>query len=324
MNQFMVQSSPHIHGKDSTRRIMADVCIALMPALLAGILANGIRALFVTLSSILSALLCEWICRIISRQHNTISDLSAVVTGLLLALTLPATVPYWLAALGAAFAVVVAKAMCGGLGQNTFNPALAGRAFLLLLFPVYLTRYPAVDAALPLGSTAQVVTAATPLHEMQMPALPEVSILDMFLGRCGGCIGEISALALLLGGIYLICRKVISARIPLSYIGTVALLTLVFYKADAPLLWMLYSLLSGGLLLGAIFMATDYASSPVTPWGQIIYGAGCGALTVLFRYTGLYPEGVTYAILLMNAAAPLIDRLTAPRRFGTKEGRIDT
>lgn len=321
MSQFTLQSSPHIHSKDHTRRIMADVCIALLPALLAGILVNGLRALIVTLVSIASAVLGEWLFRLLSKQHNTIFDLSAVVTGLLLALTLPASVPYWLAALGALFAVIVVKAMCGGLGQNLFNPALAARAFLLLFFPVYLTRFPALGASLPLGSAVDALCAATPLHAMQMPALPEASLLDLFLGKIGGSIGEVSALALPLGGLYLVLRKVISVRIPLCYLGAAALLSLVFHKTDAPLQWMLYSLLSGGMLLGAIFMATDYASSPVTPWGQVIYGVGCGTLTVLFRYTGLYPEGVTFAILLMNAFAPLLDRLTAPRRFGLTKGR---
>ena len=323
MSQFMVQSSPHIHSKDHTRRIMADVCFALTPALLAGILVNGVRALIVAFVSIAAAILGESLCRVLSRQHQTILDLSAVVTGLLLALTLPATVPYWLAALGALFAVIVVKAMSGGLGQNLFNPALAARAFLLLLFPVYLTRFPAVGTALPLVDAVDAVTSSTPLHAMQMPALPGASLLNMFLGKIGGCIGEVSSLALLIGGIYLVFRKVISVRIPLCYIGTAALLSLLFYKTDAPLQWMLYSVLSGGLLLGAIFMATDYASSPVTPWGQVIYGVGCGALTVLFRYTGLYPEGVTFAILLMNAFAPILDRMTAPRRFGLMEGRND-
>ena len=164
------------------------------------------------------------------------------------------------------------------------------------------------------------VTSATPLHHMVMPALPEESLMDMFLGKCPGCIGEISALALLLGGAYLVIRKVISIRIPAAYLGTVALVTLVFSKTDAPIDWMLYSLLSGGVMLGAIFMATDYATSPATPAGQIVYGVGCGVLTVIFRYFGLFPEGVTYAILLMNALVWVIDRYTAPRRFGVKKG----
>ena len=233
-----------------------------------------------------------------------------MVTGLLLAMTLPASVPYWQAALGSVFAIIVVKALCGGLGQNIFNPALAARAFLLLIFPVGMTRYAGVDG----------VSSATPLHHMAMPALPEESILDMFLGNCPGSIGEISALALLLGGAYLVWRKVISIRIPAAYLGTVALVTLIFSKTGAPLQWMLYSLFSGGVMLGAIFMATDYATSPATAAGQIIYGIGCGVLTVVFRYFGLFPEGVTYAILIMNAFVWILDRYTAPRRFGTKKG----
>ena len=202
------------------------------------------------------------------------------------------------------------KALCGGLGQNIFNPALAGRALMMLIYPVGMTRYMGIDG----------VSAATPLHHMVMPALPEESLLDMFLGKCPGSIGEISALALLLGGVYLIVRKVISARIPVAYLGTVAVITLVFSKTDAPVQWMLYSLLSGGVMLGAIFMATDYATSPATPVGQIVYGIGCGLLTVIFRYYGLYPEGVTYAILIMNVLVWVIDYYTPIRRFGTKRG----
>ena len=181
---------------------------------------------------------------------------------------------------------------------------------MMLIAPAYMVRFEGVDG----------VTAATPLHHMVMPALPEESIMDMFLGNCPGSIGEISALALLAGGAYLVYRKVISVRIPLAYLGSVAVLTLVFHKTDAPIDWMLYSLFSGGLMLGAIFMATDYATSPVTAKGQIIYGIGCGILTVIFRYFGLFPEGVTYAILLMNALVWIIDRYTAPRRFGVKKG----
>ena len=305
-----VASSPHIRGDFKTSRIMLDVVLALMPALIVGVIVLGIRAAIVTLISVAAAVAAEWIYAKVTKTRNTVIDGSALVTGLLLALTLPHTVPYWQAALGSVFAIVIVKALCGGLGQNIFNPALAARAFLMLIFPVGLTRFEGLDG----------VTAATPLHHMVMPALPEESLMDMFLGKCPGCIGEISALALLLGGAYLVFRKVISIRIPAAYLGTVALVTLVFSKTDAPIDWMLYSLLSGGVMLGAIFMATDYATSPATPVGQIVYGIGCGALTVLFRYFGLFPEGVTYAILLMNALVWIIDRYTAPRRFGVKKG----
>lgn len=308
--KMTVASSPHIRGNFRTSRIMLDVVLALLPALLVGTFVLGVRSLLVTVISVACAVAAEWIYSLVTRTRNTIVDGSAVVTGLLLALTLPHTVPLWMPAVGSVFAIVIVKALCGGLGQNIFNPALAARAFLMLICPVGLTRYAGLDG----------VSSATPLHHMVMPALPEESILDMFLGNCPGSIGEISALALLAGGVYLVCRKVISPRIPAAYLGTVAVLTLVFFKADAPVAWMLYSLFSGGVMLGAIFMATDYATSPATSMGQIIYGIGCGVLTVVFRYFGLYPEGVTYAILLMNALVWVIDRYTAPRRFGVKRG----
>ena len=310
--KLTVASSPHIRGNFSTRRIMLDVVLALLPALVVGIIILGWRALLVTLISITAAVAAEWFYGLLTKTRNTTIDGSAMVTGLLLAMTLPASVPYWQAAVGSIFAILFVKTLCGGLGQNIFNPALAARAFLMLIFPAGLTRYYA------LGVDA--VTAATPLHHMVMPALPEESLLDMFLGNCPGSIGEISALALLLGGAYLVWRKVISPRIPLAYLGAVAVLTLIFHKTDAPAQWMLYSLLSGGVMLGAIFMATDYATSPATAWGQIFYGIGCGVLTVIFRYFGLFPEGVTYAILLMNALVWVIDRYTAPRRFGAQKG----
>ena len=309
-----VSSSPHIKGNDSTRRIMRDVVIAALPALIFGIVHFGVRALLVTLSSVAAALIAEWFSnRFILRDGRTM-DGSALVTGVLLAMTLPATVPLWVAALGAVFAIVAVKALCGGLGQNVFNPALAARALLMLLFPTSMVRFSSVSG---LVNGMDAVTSATPLHHMVMPALPEESLLDMFIGNIPGCIGEVSSLALLVGGIYLLARRIISLRIPAAYIGTVAVLTLVFAKAGNPVLWMLYSVLGGGVLLGAIFMATDYATSPVTPWGQVLYGVGCGALTVLFRYFGLFPEGMTYAILIMNAASWAIDRYTAPRVFGT-------
>ena len=306
-----VASSPHIRGDFRTSRLMLDVVLALLPSLAVGIFVLGIRSAVVALVSVAAAVASEWFYARLTKSRNTVIDGSAMVTGLLLAMTLPHTVPYWQAALGSVFAIVVAKLLCGGLGQNVFNPALAGRAFLMLISPVGLTRYEGLDG----------VTAATPLHHMVMPALPEESVLDMFLGNCPGSIGELSALALIAGGIYLVARKVISPRIPLAYLGAVAVLTLVFHKTDSAAAWMLYSLFGGGVMLGAIFMATDYATSPVTALGQIIFGIGCGVLTVIFRYYGLYPEGVTYAILIMNALVWTIDRYTAPRRFGTgKEG----
>ena len=308
--KLTVASSPHIRGDFKSSRIMLDVVLALLPAMIVGIWMHGIRSLFVTAVAITSSVILEWLYSVVTKKRNTIVDGSALVTGMLLAMTLPATVPYWLVILGCGFSMIFVKALCGGLGQNIFDPALSARGFMMLVYPAYMVRFEGLDG----------VTAATPLHHMVMPALPEESILDMFLGKCPGSIGEVSALALLLGGAYLVYRKVISVRIPASYLGTVAVLTLVFHKTDAPIQWMLYSLFSGGVMLGAIFMATDYATSPVTAKGQIVFGIGCGALTVFFRYFGLFPEGVTYAILIMNAFVWIIDRYTAPRRFGVKKG----
>lgn len=313
--KLTVASSPHIRGSFRTNRIMLDVAIALLPALGVGVAHNGPRALWVVLVCVLASAGAEALYGLVRRTCCTVVDGSAAITGLLLGMTLPVSVPLWLCVVGSVFAVVFIKALCGGLGQNAFNPALSARALMLLVYPVGMTRFltaGAVDA----------VAMATPLHHMVMPSLPEQSLLTMFIGNCPGAIGETSALALLIGFVYLLLRRVISARIPLAYLGTVALLTLLFPKAGSPVAWMAYSLFSGGVMLGAIFMATDYATSPVTPLGQIFYGVGCGGLTVLFRYFGLFPEGVTYAILCMNAVAWLLDRYTAPRRFGKKKGGV--
>ena len=304
-----VASSPHIRGDFRSSRLMLDVCIALLPALAVGTWVLGVRSLLVVAVSILSAMGAEWLYALLTKKRNTLPDCSAIVTGLLLAMTLPASIPLYQAALGSVFAIVVVKLMAGGLGQNVFNPALTARALMMVIWPVSMVRFNALGV--------DGVTAATPLHHMVMPALPEESLMDMFLGNIPGCIGEVSAAALILGGIYLVIRKVISPRIPVAYLGTVAVLTLIFSKTGNPIAWMLYSLTGGGVMLGAIFMATDYATSPVTAKGQILYGIGCGVLTVVLRYFGLYPEGVTYTILLMNALTWALDRYTAPRRFGT-------
>ncbi len=303
-----VSSSPHVRGVFRTNRIMLDVVLALLPALVVGVFVHGIRAAAVTAVSVACSVLFEWLWCTLTKQKNTVGDLSCVVTGLLFAMTLPSTVPFWQVILGAFFAIIVVKALFGGLGQNIFNPALAARAFLVFVSPAGITRYPSLDA----------VSSATPLHHMVMPSLPEESLLDMFLGNCPGSIGEISSLALLIGGLYLVIRKVISPRIPLVYIGTIATLSLIFYKTDNAFLWMSYSILSGGLILGAVFMATDYTTSPTNPRGQLIYGIGCGVLTLLFRYFGLFPEGVTYAILIMNSLVWVIDRYISYPRFGSK------
>lgn len=305
-------SSPYIRSKLHTRRMMLDVALALMPALAAGAYFLGARALLVALICVCAALASEGICKRIWHLDGGISDGSAALTGLLLALTLPVSIPLWQAALGSVFSILVVKMLCGGLGQNIFNPALAGRAMLMLFFPSSITRY--------FAAGLDGVSAATPLHQMRMPALPDAGLADMFLGKIPGSIGEISTLALLIGAAYLLARRILSPRIPAAYLGSVALLNLLFPEAGNAVRWMLSNLLGGGLVLGAFFMATDYASSPVTPWGQLIYGAGCGVLTVFFRRVGLFPEGVTYAILLMNACTWQIDRCTAPRRFGNIGG----
>ena len=310
--KLTVTSSPHIRGNFRTSRLMLDVVIALFPSLAVGAAVLGIRALLVALVSVATAVAAEVFYSAVLKKRNTAIDGSAMVTGLLFAMTLPVNVPLWIVVMGSAFAILAVKLLCGGLGQNIFNPALLARAFMMLLFPAALTRYTAVGV--------DAVTSATPLHHRVMPALPEESVLDMFLGNCPGSIGELSALALLAGGVYLVARKVITARIPVAYIGTVAIITLVFHKTDSALNWMLYQLFSGGLMLGAIFMATDYVTSPVTKFGQYIYGIGCGALTVVFRYFGLFPEGVTYALLLMNLCVWTIDRYTPTRIYGYTKG----
>lgn len=312
-----VSASPHIRGKDTIRRTMVDVLIALTPGLLASVAVLGLRALLVSMVSMAAAAAAEILFCAFRKKPSTVFDCSALVTGLLLSMTLPATVPYWMAALGAAFAVIVVKGLFGGLGKNPFNPALAARALLLLLFPAALVRYAAPGQTLSLFGSVDIIVSATPLHHMQMPSLPESSVWEMLLGNAGG---SLSAAMLLLGGAYLLARRVIRIHIPAAYLGTVALLTLIFPKGENPLAWMVYSLLSGGVLLGAIFMATDYVTSPVTSGGQLLYGMGCGIFTVVFRYVGLYPEGVTYAILLMNSAVWLLERYTFPRPFGSRKG----
>lgn len=315
-----VSSAPHIRSGDTTRRTMLDVLIALIPALIAAVILFGLRALVLTVISAAVCVVVELLYCLVTRRKSTVGDLSAVVTGVLLAFSLPASCPYWVVTVGDAFAIIVVKGFIGGLGQNVFNPALGGRALIMLFWPATITRYgtEAVDA-FNFGAV-DIVSSSTPLQTMARPALPEASLLDMFLGKIGGCIGEVCTLALLIGLVYLLVRRVISWRIPVAYIGTMAVLTLVFYKTDSALTWMLYSIIGGGAMLGAIFMATDYVTSPTLPSAQLVYGIGCGALTVLFRYFGLFPEGVTYAILIMNACAWALDRAVPVKRFGVGKG----
>lgn len=315
--ELTISSSPHAHSPVTTQTIMRDVLIALVPALLGSIYFFGFRALLVTLVNAAACVFFEWgFCKI-RKLHCKTYDLSAVVTGVLLAFVCPVTIPYWTIILGDFFAIVLVKMLFGGLGKNIVNPALAGRAFLFS-WPVLMSNWVKVgfDNAAGLLSTADAVTAATPMSAMHQGALPEESILDMFLGNIGGCIGETSALLLIIGFVYLLYRKVITARIPLAYIGTVAILAFLFPQGNDRIAWMAAQVFGGGLMLGAIFMATDYVTSPLTKLGQIVYGIGCGVITILIRYFGGYSEGVTYAILCMNACAVLLDKIGRPVKFG--------
>ena len=315
--ELTISSSPHAHSPVTTQTIMRDVLIALIPAMLGSIYFFGFRSLLVTLVSAAACVFFEWgFCKL-RKLHCKTYDLSAVVTGVLLAFVCPVTIPYWTIILGDFFAIVLVKMLFGGLGKNIVNPALAGRAFLFS-WPVLMSNWVKVgfDNAAGLLSTADAVTAATPMSAMHQGALPEESILDMFLGNIGGCIGETSALLLIIGFAYLLYRKVITARIPLAYIGTVAILAFLFPQGNDRIAWMAAQVFGGGLMLGAIFMATDYVTSPLTKLGQIVYGIGCGIITILIRYFGGYSEGVTYAILCMNACAVLLDKIGRPVKFG--------
>lgn len=315
--ELTISSSPHVHSPVTTRVIMRDVLIALLPALIGSVYFFGFRALMVTLVSVTACVFFEWLWYKLMKKPSKVYDLSAVVTGTLLAFVCPVTIPYWTIILGDLFAIIVVKMLFGGLGHNIVNPALAGRAFLFS-WPVLMSTWVKVgyENAAGLLSTADAVTAATPLGAMHVGVLPEASVSQMFLGNVGGCIGETSALLLLIGGIYLLYRKVISARIPISYILTVAILAFLFPRGNDRVAWMLCNLFGGGLMLGAIFMATDYVTSPITKLGQIVYGIGCGLLTILIRYFGGYNEGVSYAILVMNACVVLLDRIGRPVKFG--------
>ena len=279
-----ISSAPHIRSSDNTRKLMLTVLVALVPALIAGVIVFGVRALIVVAISMAASVATELVCGLVTGKKASVTDGSAAVTGLLLALTLPASVPYWMPAVGGVFAIVVAKCLCGGLGQNVFNPALAARAFLMLFWPTALVRY-AAPGALGLANNVDMVSSSTPLQDMSRGVLPgDESLLDMFLGNTGGTIGEVSALALLIGAAILLATRTINWRIPVSYVGTVAALSLFFARGDDPIMWMLCSVFGGGLLIGAIFMATDYSSSPTSPLAQLVFGIGCGALTILFRY----------------------------------------
>lgn len=306
-----VSPSPHIKSGVTTSKIMRDVILALTPACIWGIIQFGLSAALLLVVSVASAVFFEWGTEKILHRKNSIRDLSAVVTGMLVAMNLPAGVPLWLPVIGTFVAIVVVKQLFGGIGKNFLNPALAARVFLFLSWSDKMATFPA-----PRGVDA--VAYATPLASLAENGDAGASVLDMFLGKTGGCIGEVSALLLILGGIYLLVRKVISWHIPVCYLGTVALLTFLLPKSGGAfnVTYMLTQLFSGGLMLGAIFMATDYVTCPITKRGRVIFAVGCGLITVLFRYYSSYPEGVSFSILVMNSLVWYIDRLTKPRVFG--------
>ncbi len=309
-------ASPHFRTRETTTRIMFDVILSLVPALVASVVIFGWRALIVTAVCVVSCVVFEYLSRCVMHRSNTIGDLSAVVTGMILAFNLPSTIPFWMAAFGSLVAIVVVKQMFGGIGENFVNPALLGRIVMMVSFPKAMLASWATPFAWR-GDTPDAVTSATPLAilktgEGEMPAL-----LSMCFAKAG-CLGEVCGAALVLGGLYLVIRRVISPIIPLCYVGTVAVCMLLraLTQGEDPLTFVAYELLSGGLLLGAIFMATDYATSPTSAWGKVIFAVGCGLLTSLIRLFGNMSEGVSFSIILMNILVPHIDALTAPRPFG--------
>ncbi|MBQ9086045.1 MAG: RnfABCDGE type electron transport complex subunit D [Clostridia bacterium] len=304
MAKLQLSVSPHIHSGRSTRRIMLDVILALLPTTVAGVWLFGWRALALVAVCVLSCVLFEALFCVVMKKTQTVEDLSAIVTGLLLGLNLSVNLPIWQAVVGSAFAIIVVKCLFGGLGCNFVNPAITARVFMLIAFGSM------VKQAFPVGVDA--VSGATPLTEIASGNVPSLS--DLFLGRIGGAIGEVCSLAILLGGVYLIVRRVITWHIPVAMIGSTFLFTFLWNGMDVMVA--IASILSGGLLLGAIFMATDYVTSPTTGWGKIIFGAGAGLITVLIRLFGNYPEGVSFAILLMNILTPYIDSWTSHKLFG--------
>ena len=312
-SRLTVGSSPHIHAPLDTQKIMAWVLASLLPAGAAGIWFLGLSSLGVIVTCVAVCVGSEFLWQKLAGQRVTVSDLSAAVTGLLLAYNLPPSIPLWMAACGSVFAIVLVKQFFGGLGGNIVNPALAARAMMLISWPVAMTTWTVqgVSGATPLGLLKWTAVAAEPaVAEAASPALPP--LWNLFVGNVGGCIGETSAAALLLGGALLIWKGIISWRIPVVYIAVVAALSAAFGRSGGPL----YEVLAGGLMLGALFMATDYTTSPMTAKGQYAFAAGCGLLTALIRTFGGYPEGVSYSILIMNLTVPLIDRLTVPRILG--------
>ena len=317
--KLIASSSPHIRSVENTRSIMLDVIIAMLPALFWAIYNFGFKALLSVVVSVVACLFWEWLYRKLLKKPQSIGDLSAVVTGMLLAFVCPPELPWWALVIGAFFSIVVVKQLYGGIGCNSLNPALAGRAILLASYATAMTTW-----TLPSSKLDTVVSTATPLAIMKEGTVEKFtelttnySVADMFIGRVGGSLGEVSALALLLGGAWLLIRKVISWHTPVAFIGTVAILTLISAPAGIDnVQYMLYNVFGGGLMLGAIFMATDYATSPVTKPGQLIFGIGCGLITCFIRRFGSYPEGVCYSILIMNCTTWLLDKYIRPTIYG--------
>ena len=316
-NKLVVSASPHDRSHKTVRSIMLDVIIAMVPALVASVIFFGPRALLVECVSVGTCVIAEFISRVVMKRGQTIGDLSAVITGLLLAFNLPVNIPLWMVMIGAVVAIVVVKQFFGGIGQNFVNPAIAGRIVLLASFPVAMSTWTA-----PLTWSAQNLdglTSASPLADIHTMVTagttPDASLVEMLIGWRAGCLGETCAIAIILGGIYLIAREVISPTIPLIYIGTVAVIMLIAGKGN--LEFVAYELLGGGLMLGAFFMATDYTTSPITFKGKIIFAVGCGVITSLIRLFGNLPEGVSYSIIIMNILVPLIENVTLPKPFGT-------
>jgi len=324
-NLLTISPSPHIHSGDSTQKIMYRVVFAMIPALLWSVFVFGIDALRVTLIAVVACLAFEYVIqKYLMKIKPTITDGSALVTGILLALNVPANLPWWIIIIGAMASIGIGKLSFGGLGSNIFNPALVGRIFLLISFPVQMTSWPvnnrsgidAVTSATPLGIIKEGISNGTPISEISK-SLP--STLEMLFGEIGGSLGEISALLLILGGLYMLFTKVITWHIPVSIIATVAIVAGIFWAVN-PEIYInpTYHILTGGLMLGAIFMATDMVSSPMNPKGQLIYGIGIGLITISIRLFGAYPEGISFAILIMNAFTPLINTYVKPKRFGGK------
>lgn len=309
MSNFAVTSSPHLRDKATSQRIMQEVCLALAPAGIAGIILYGFNAALLIAVCVATCVLSEFVWQKATKQTVTISDWSAVVTGLLLAYNLPATAPWWIAVIGSILAIVVVKQFFGGIGSNFMNPALTARAILFISWSGIMGAYPKAN---PFQFTADAVTGATPLATLNGGTTEGLNLLDLLLGNHGGVLGETCAIAIILGGVYLLVRGIADWRIPVSFIGTVFVCYLIKDGAEMAL----FQLLSGGLLLGAFFMATDYATSPITGKGRVIFGIGCGFMLFIIRAFANYPEGCSFAILFMNVATPMIDRFTMPRPFG--------